>query len=342
MSGGSDTARLLGATVERILGDACTPALLRDAAPAARLWHALADAGLPLAMTREAEGGAELRWSEVGPAIEACGRWGAPVPLPEHLAAHALVRLAGERLPEGVATLGVARPGDGGLWLDGVPYAALARWVVVSVAERDGRSHRLLAFAADPRVEAPDPGVFGEPRARMRVLRSEAVLDAPLPAEQSALHAGAAIRAAQIAGASARVLDMATRYAGDRVQFGRPIAKFQAIQQQLAVAAEWAAMAAMASQLALASSGLALDPVRVAAAKEVAGTAADVCASVAHAVHGAIGVTAEFDLQLYTRRLWTWASEFGSSLYWARLLGRHMIESNATRSWDEVVRATSV
>ncbi len=64
------------------------------------------------------------------------------------------------------------------------------------------------------------------------------------------------------------------------------------IQQQLAVAGEWCAMASMASQLALAGPGLALDPVRVASGKQVAGTAAQTCCEVVHAVHGAIGYPA--------------------------------------------------
>ena len=135
---------------------------------------------------------------------------------------------------------------------------------------------------------------------------------------------------------------MACGYANDRVQFGRPIAKFQAIQQQLALAGEWSAMAAMASQLALAGPGVALDPVRVASAKQVAGSAAQVCAEVVHAVHGAIGVTAEYDLQLFTRRLWTWAADFGSSLHWARALGAELVEEAPRFSWDAVVRASSV
>jgi acyl-CoA dehydrogenase len=124
----------------------------------------------------------------------------------------------------------------------------------------------------------------------------------------------------------------------EREQFGRPIGKFQAIQQQLAVGAEWSAMAAMAAQLAMAGPGVQLLAGRVAAAKQVAGTAADTCANVAHAVHGAIGVTAEYDLQLYTRRLWSWAADFGSSLYWATQLGETVLASGDALIWDEVVK----
>ena len=46
----------------------------------------------------------------------------------------------------------------------------------------------------------------------------------------------------------------------------------------------------------------------------------------AHAIHGAIGITAEFDLQLYTRRLHQWRADFGSELAWSRVLGQALLE----------------
>jgi hypothetical protein len=61
---------------------------------------------------------------------------------------------------------------------------------------------------------------------------------------------GALFRAAQMAGAMEAALALSTRYANDRIQFGRPIAKFQAIQQQLALLAEQAAAASVAVESA--------------------------------------------------------------------------------------------
>ena len=101
-------------------------------------------------------------------------------------------------------------------------------------------------------------------------------------------------------------------------------------------------MAAAASALALADRGVALDRHRVAAAKYVGAQAAQECARVAHAVHGAIGVTAEYDLQLFTRRLWSWAAEFGSQTFWAERLGAELLASGSARSWDQVVRHASL
>jgi acyl-CoA dehydrogenase len=163
-----------------------------------------------------------------------------------------------------------------------------------------------------------------------------------LPEGVTVLLAGAAIRAAQLAGACEQVLLMSTRYANDRIQFGRPIGKFQAIQQQLAFAGSWTGLAAIASQLALADRSVSLDATRVASAKHVAASAAELCAGIAHAVHGAIGVTSEYDLQLHSRRLYSWAGEHGSALYWSRVLGEATLAGDAERSWDGIVAATTV
>ena len=76
---------------------------------------------------------------------------------------------------------------------------------------------------------------------------------APLPQRLTrtrSMRLGALMRAAQMAGAPEAALALSTRYASDRVQFGRPIGKFQAIQQQLALFAEQVAAATVAVESA--------------------------------------------------------------------------------------------
>lgn len=133
--------------------------------------------------------------------------------------------------------------------------------------------------------------------------------------------------AAAISGAADRVLAMTVAYAGERSQFGKPIGRQQALQQQLAVMAEDCVSVRMAVELATASD--APDPLRVAAAKSVASAAAPRVANTAHAVHGAIGISAEYDLQLYTRRLHEWRAALGSETRWNRDLGHALLASHA-------------
>lgn len=132
--------------------------------------------------------------------------------------------------------------------------------------------------------------------------------------------------AAAISGAADRVLTMTAGYANERNQFGKPIGRQQALQQQIAVMAEECVAVRLA--VALAGEG-ALDPVRVACAKAVASAAAPRIANTAHAVHGAIGISAEYDLQLYTRRLHAWRLDEGAESHWNRRIGQAMLASQA-------------
>ncbi|WP_046112487.1 acyl-CoA dehydrogenase family protein [Aquincola tertiaricarbonis] len=151
----------------------------------------------------------------------------------------------------------------------------------------------------------------------------------------------AAIHSALIAGAGAQVLAMAIAHAQQRVQFGKPIGTFQAVQHQLAVMAEQACSARMAAQMAFAAEGIRPDRTLAAMAMSVAGEAAAVLAASAHAVHGAIGVTAEFDLQLYTRRLLAWRTAAGSPGHWAQQVARHWQAAGGPPAVDFVLAITA-
>ena len=156
---------------------------------------------------------------------------------------------------------------------------------------------------------------------------------ATLPAAERATWI-AAITSALIAGAAQRVLELASTYAQQRVQFGRPIGSFQAVQHRLAVMAEQTCAARMAAQLAFASPAPRPDRTLAAMAKCVAGEAAAIVAAGGHAVHGAIGITAAYDLQLSTRRLLAWRTQGGSPAYWAREVGTAWWGSGEIRALD--------
>jgi acyl-CoA dehydrogenase len=154
-----------------------------------------------------------------------------------------------------------------------------------------------------------------------------------LPAEdRCALHV--VLTTAQIAGAAARVLEMSIAHAQQRTQFGKAIGSFQAVQHQLSVMAEHACAARMAAQLSFASASHLPDRTLAAMGKSVAGEAAAVIAAGGHAVHGAIGITAEFDLQLYTRRLLAWRVQAGSPSHWAMQVARQWWAGTHPRAID--------
>ena len=55
-------------------------------------------------------------------------------------------------------------------------------------------------------------------------------------------------------------------------------------------------------------------------------------AAISHSVHGAMGITQAFDLQLYTRRIRALRLNAGSESYWARILGQERMLDSTTAS----------
>jgi hypothetical protein len=127
-----------------------------------------------------------------------------------------------------------------------------------------------------------------------------------------AFDAGALATAAQIYGAGRAVLDLATAYAKQREQFGRPIGSFQAVKHQLAdalVALELARPLLFGAALAMGTSTQRRDV----SATKVAGTdAAYRAARTALQVHGAIGYTFEYDLALWLTKIRALTSAWGT------------------------------
>ena len=156
----------------------------------------------------------------------------------------------------------------------------------------------------------------------MDVADLEAALAAGGLAVAQAKALAAAVAAALMAGAVDRLQEMTIDYASTRKQFGREIAKFQAIQHQIAVMAEEVMAARMAAQLAFEGPPLEMSPRRAAMAKLRCGQAAQSVGAIAHAVHGAIGVSREHGLHHYTRALQQRRLAHGGESYWARELGR--------------------
>ena len=144
---------------------------------------------------------------------------------------------------------------------------------------------------------------------------------------------GALMRSVQMAGALERVRDMTVAYAADRRQFGQPLNRFQAVQQQLAEMAGEVALAVAAAEAAIADPS---SPRQVAVAKVVTGQAAGRVAAIAHQVHGAIGFTHEHQLHRWTLKLWEWRDQFGSESAWSEALGDLLARSGGDRLWEVV------
>jgi len=147
---------------------------------------------------------------------------------------------------------------------------------------------------------------------------------------------GAFVRVAMAAGALEAGFALAIEHVNTRVQFGKPLGKFQAVQQALAEASSEIAAVLAAGQAAAAAFQAGDSSFEVAAAKYRMNRAVDVAVPILHRVHGAIGFTMEYPLNRFTRALMGWRSEFGNDAFWARWLGERVAKGGGKALWREV------
>jgi acyl-CoA dehydrogenase len=311
----------------------------------AGLWSVLTELGLVRLGLPERAGGSGGELTDVATVLLAAGEAAAPVPLAETELAGWLLHAAGLAVPAGPLAVAVAAPGavtvESARVVGTLPRVGWARHAthVALLAVGQHGTDRVLSIEADPASVRPGANVAGEPRDDLALdTQAAAAADAPAGTRELLARRAALYRALLLAGAADRALDCATRYAAERVQFGRPIGKFQAIQQQLALAAgevaagraaaESAVRVAAATDFAGDHAGLA-----VACAKARASEAAGPVARIAHQVLGAIGFTQEHDLRLATTRLWAWREEDGSDAHWNAEIGRLALATGADGLW---------
>ncbi|MFA4835006.1 MAG: acyl-CoA dehydrogenase family protein [Dehalococcoidia bacterium] len=136
------------------------------------------------------------------------------------------------------------------------------------------------------------------------------------PLVEMVLELAAAGKCVEMIGGAQQVLEMTAEYAKQRVQFGRPIGSFQAIQHHCAnMYIDVETSRFITYQAAwLISQNLPCKK-QVAMAKAWVSDAYRRVVSIGHQVHGGIGFTKDHDLQLYFRRAKTAEVLFGDGDY---------------------------
>ncbi|WP_313622617.1 acyl-CoA dehydrogenase family protein [Achromobacter sp.] len=313
---------IFGDAAERLFAETCTPDVIRRAeqgqAPV-DAWQACEEAGFADALVPEEHGGAGLGLADALPLAQAAGRHLCPYPIAHTLLARAWLSRTARPQPSGSIALaphGIAIDGDRVAGVN-VPWARTADYVLAAI---EGQAWLLPLRAARVQPNGVHGSLDGE---ASWALGDAERIDGPAPLDTLA----AAAYTALIAGAMDRVLAMTLDYANQRAQFGKPIGRFQAVQQQISVMAEHVWAARMAAQLAFQGEDGLPRPLLAALGKARASQAAPIVADIAHAVHGAIGITEEYDLQLYTRRLREWRLAGGSESHWHERIGGDAIAS---------------
>lgn len=325
------SGELLTQTIERFFAECTKAAGAPDAWPE-KAWQEAQALGLAGLVS---EHGAA--WSDLGGMAVEAGRHALVMPLGEAAAAQALLVRTG--LPVGSGIAGLAPAADivvaHGRISGRVPRVAWGRALATLVVALPQGN----AVAAVPLKTARitfGSNLAGEPRDSFD-FDAVPVESAAAPRSDLPETLGAALRAAQMAGAAEAVLALALNHAQERIQFGRPIGKFQAVQQLLATLASETAAARAAARLAFATRDHGGDAeAATAVAKIRTGRTAAIASAIGHQVFGAMGFTAEHGLGKLTQRLQAWRSEFGAERIWSTRLGYRALTSGADGLWPFV------
>ncbi|MBB2769706.1 MULTISPECIES: acyl-CoA dehydrogenase family protein [Mycolicibacterium] len=301
------------------------------------LWQHLEETGLSRLTTAEDAGPAESAIVLAGLA-----RRSAAVPAAEtDLLAAWLAGRAGIEVPDsGPLTVAVCTGARRGGRITGtarqVPWPRDA--TIVAVVRTEDGLHATVLDAPDI---ADGVDLAGEPRGvvTIDVPESACARTEPELAEEL-LRRGAWARCVETIGAFDAAAELTAAHTRERVQFGRALSRFQAVQHALAGMAGEIERARATVDLAVAAAtqygfDSAATHYAVTVAKVTVGRAVEPVTTIAHQLHGAIGVTVEHPLWLSTMRARSWVDEFGTTEQHARVLGR--LALSAADPWDVLV-----
>ncbi len=360
----TSTADLLGVdpliteTANRLFEEICTHEVVQaaetnDSAP--DLWQAFSEVGFAHISIPEERGGSGGTLLEALEVLRLVGYYAAPIPAAEtSLLGGWLLSQAGLELPDGplavptqlgdvaVVTTGAGLSTDAGTPVDvhltgslaGVPWAKSAARIVFLTG---GPTESSLVISVDPQdvLITPSRNMAGEPRDRVIFENTNAIAAvAPPGVNQHSLRLrGALSRATLMAGALRKMAQLTVTYTNEREQFGRPVARFQAVQQHLVWAAQDAALLEINAQCAGLAAHRADNSItaefEIAAVKLIANQSAARATKACHQAHGAMGMTQEYPLHHLSRRLWSWRMEYGSESEWAKVLGAATMSQGA-------------
>jgi alkylation response protein AidB-like acyl-CoA dehydrogenase len=339
-----DQQALVGLAAQ-ILSERATPKRLAELEQAGGwydedLWRRLADAGVVGAALAADVGGGGMGFTELALLLEQVGAHVAPVPLLETVLCAALPLdvfgtavqrardlpdvAAGRALLTAALTesgrddpsrpLTTATPDGDGFRVSGlksaVPFASLARRILVPATDPDGRP---VVVLIDPRSDGvtlrAQTATSGQPQAELELTDVAVAADDVLAGPDRGAEVLGWILdrtitglAATALGVSSKALAMSAQYTTGREQFGRPVATFQAVGHRLADAyIDVEAMRLTTLQAVwLLDAGL---PGRNEAtvAKWWASEGGHRVAHAAQHVHGGIGVDVEYPLSRYFR-----------------------------------------
>jgi acyl-CoA dehydrogenase len=334
-----DTRDMLLDTAGRFFTERCDRAVVNNVEKGvwpADFWKEIEEMGLPLIAVPEDKDGVGGTLADMLALLRLAGEHAVPVPLAETALANLLIAAAGGAVKPGPATLALGTLKLSGGRVSGtvhrVPFASVAERFVAVVDKT------LVVIAkANAKVELKASHA-GEPHGTVTFDNAAAEFsgESEISADR-AFELGAVMRSMQMAGAADKILATATEYSKQRVQFGKPISTFQAVQHMLAELASCVAATIASAEAAArdADEGGLADggSFSIAAAKSQCSDFAHRIAAISHQSMGAMGFTQEHILHHYTRRLWVWRRDFGSESFWGEKIGTAYAKAGPDALW---------
>ncbi|WPK11554.1 acyl-CoA dehydrogenase family protein [Lysinibacillus louembei] len=300
--------------------------LLEEGQWASALWQQLEDNELLKVAVTEQHGGANGDIADLLALYQLVGYYSVPAPVLEHTLANFILEAVGLTPYSTVTTILFDEQYDKA---DGtmhhVPWARVAQQLVL-VAKK-----QLMVIDLSQATITQATNLAAEPRDTVSFQQAGIIAQVALSKQQlqQLISYSTAAKLAAMSGALDKAFQLTVRYSKEREQFGRPIHRFQLIQQHIAILAGEAAIATAAIENiahGMERSEIAFASIRLDEASKIVATSA-------HQVHAAIGVTYEHSLQHYTRRLWAWRDEGFTAHYWQNQLAQELLQIEDLWAW---------
>ncbi|MEO4052251.1 acyl-CoA dehydrogenase [Solibacillus sp. CAU 1738] len=310
--------------------------LLEDGKWVSDVWGILQDNEMLNVAVAEQYGGAGGDLDDLFSLYKLVGKYAVPVPFVEHTLANVILEKVGLTpstnkitvLIDEMQTLTLQADSVSGE-LYNVPWARHVQELVTLAKNGQGLHIVKLSFARTSSI-TPQSNLAAEPRDKVVFEQVQVLEQAVIDVQQltQILKLLTAATVATMAGAIDKAYELTIRYSKEREQFGRPIHRFQLVQQHIAVLAGEAVLTDASVDNMITALAEGREQNEVAFARLRIDESSKIVATSAHQVHAAIGVTHEHSLHQYTRRLWAWRDEGYTSLYWKKQMAQTLLQSD--------------
>jgi acyl-CoA dehydrogenase len=218
-----------------------------------------------------------------------------------------------------------------------VPFADRATGLVIVTAS----SVVTVPLAGESVTVEPSHDIADLPDARVNLAGASVAHISGGPGAAQVIDRLALTRSAALLGTAWGAYQLTRKYVMEREQFGAPLVKIPAVSTTLAQMAVRTRFAQSALDRATAACADAHTPEldrfgAVSAARINAATAATLVARTSHQLHGAVGITAEYDLRRYTSKLWALRDADQSEFAYCGRLGARVREKGEIELWDSI------